>query len=151
MLLGLMEAYNFSIANVKLYGPTHFGPVIQTFIQYVQSNISKPLYNIMLIITDGDIHDMDMTKDLIVSGSNLPASIIIVGVGDDEFEYMIELDGDEVILTNSKGQRTIRDIVQFVKFNDFSHGGIELLAEEVLREVPEQVISYFTMNKIPLK
>jgi hypothetical protein len=43
------------------------------------------LYNILLIITDGEIHDMEATKDLIVAGSHLPFSIIIVGVGEESF------------------------------------------------------------------
>lgn len=39
------------------------------------------MYNIMLILTDGEIHDMDATKRIIVDASNGPLSIIIVGVG----------------------------------------------------------------------
>ena len=98
-----MEAYNFSLMNVKLYGPTYFSPWIETFVNFVKDNLSTPLYHILLILTDGDIHDMDKTKDLIVSASLLPISIIIIGIGDEEFELMIELDGDEKVLRNSSG------------------------------------------------
>lgn len=45
-------------------------------------------YFILLIITDGIINDMQKTIDQVVRGSNLPLSIIIVGVGSDEFESM---------------------------------------------------------------
>lgn len=95
------------------------------------------MYHILLIITDGAIHDMRETKDLIVECSLYPLSIIIVGVGNADFSNMVELDGDEVALRNSKGQVAARDIVQFVKFNDFASADISLLAEEVLREVPD--------------
>ena len=57
----------------------------------------------MLIITDGDIHDMKETTDLIVDLSKFPVSIIIVGVGNDSFDKMKFLDSDEKILRNSKG------------------------------------------------
>ena len=40
------------------------------------------MYYVLLIITDGEITDMDETKRAIVSASNLPMSIIIVGVGE---------------------------------------------------------------------
>jgi len=76
------------------------------------------IYQTLLILTDGDIHDMDKTIDLIYEASLLPLSIIIVGVGDAGFENMTRLDGDGGTLFNSKGQRVPRDIVQFVPFRD---------------------------------
>ena len=48
----------------------------------------------MLILTDGDIHDMNVTKNRIVKASGLPISIIIVGIGNDSFYKMKELDSD---------------------------------------------------------
>ena len=69
------------------------------------------MYHILLILTDGAIHDMRETKDLIVECSEYPLSIIIVGIGDANFDNMVELDGDDVILRNSRGQPTKRDIV----------------------------------------
>jgi hypothetical protein len=41
-----------------------------------------------MIITDGEIHDMKETIDLIVELSKLPVSIIIIGVGEDDFSNM---------------------------------------------------------------
>jgi copine 5/8/9 len=73
----------------------------------------------MLILTDGAIHDMAETKKLIVQNSNLPLSIVIVGIGNADFENMNELDGDSG-LYNSYGQKCPRDIVQFVPFNKFA-------------------------------
>ena len=54
----------------------------------------EPLYNILLIITDGVINDMQMAIDEIVKSSSLPLSIIIVGVGSADFTSMEKLDGD---------------------------------------------------------
>lgn len=42
----------------------------------------------MLIIIDGDVHDTKETGELIVELSKYPASIIIVGVGKEEFSRM---------------------------------------------------------------
>jgi hypothetical protein len=52
------------------------------------------MYHVMMIITDGEIHDMKETIDIIVELSKFPVSIIIIGVGHDEFENMKRLDGD---------------------------------------------------------
>ena len=60
-------------------------------------------YQILLILTDGTIHDMPRTKQLIVQLSSLPCSIIIVGIGNADFSAMEELDGDDGILRDDMG------------------------------------------------
>lgn len=90
---------------------------------------------------------MHQTKNTIINASTLPISIIIVGVGDADFEAMDELDSDEVRLTVD-GRYAERDIVQFVPLNKFlSKNGLVVksqadLAREVLAEVPDQLTSF---------
>jgi hypothetical protein len=58
------------------------------------------MYWILLILTDGEIHDMEETMQCIksISDENMPLSIIIVGVGSESFANMVKLDGDDVEL-----------------------------------------------------
>ena len=44
-------------------------------------------YQVLLILTDGAITDMAATKHEIVQASALPMSIIIIGIGQDDFRY----------------------------------------------------------------
>ena len=84
---------------------------------------------------------MSRVKRLIVEASHLPTSIVIVGVGaSDEFDLMEELDCDGMLLRDDNGTKAARDIVQFVRFNEAIQKGN--LAEEVLREIPEQLCLY---------
>ena len=55
-------------------------------------------------MTDGTIHDMPQTKEIIVQISALPASVIIIGVGDADFDAMEELDGDGGLLKDNMGR-----------------------------------------------
>lgn len=68
-----------------------------------------------MILTDGAIHDMKETINEIadISKKLLPVSIIIVGLGNDDFSNMVRLDGDDYAI-----QVGVRDIVQFVKYQD---------------------------------
>lgn len=83
---------------------------------------------------------MDATIDLIVDNVDVPISIIIVGVGNADFGNMVRLDGDNG-LYNSKGQKAMRDIVQFVPFRNIGESPT-LLAQELLAELPQQVVQY---------
>jgi hypothetical protein len=57
-------------------------------VQFVQNQGNTPIYHILMILTDGEIHDMKDTRDLICQAAHLPASVIIVGIGNEKFEMM---------------------------------------------------------------
>jgi hypothetical protein len=154
---GVLEAYRSCLPNVQLCGPTNFAPTINHVAGIARSfKEDGSQYFVLLIITDGIITDIRQTKAAIVAASDLPLSIIIVGVGDADFEAMKELDGDEVRLTSpDDGKVAVRDIVQFVAFRNFLRDGVNnpetsrlRLAKEVLAEVPEQFLGYMTANRI---
>ena len=69
-----------------------------------------------MLLTDGKIDDIDNTIDALVEGSFLPLSVIIIGVGNDNFDTMKILDDDKNPLIDFKGVRAVRDLVQFVPF-----------------------------------
>ena len=79
----------------------------------------------LLILTDGVISDIQETVKAIVHASNLPMSIIIVGVGVADFKAMDILDGDGGLLRDANGRSARRDIVQFVPFRDFHSVSLE--------------------------
>lgn len=144
---GIMQAYNHALNNVELSGPTYFAPIFTETMALAQAHKKEETntYTILLVLTDGEIHDMDKTIDLLVNAAGLPLSIIIVGVGNEEFENMRTLDGDNGLF-NSKGQKAPRDLVQFVPFRDFAKNPAGL-AREVLAEIPDQLVEYMTYMK----
>jgi hypothetical protein len=84
----------------------------------------------------------------IVESSDDPISIIIVGVGGADFSSMEVLDGDNGRLS-SNGKQALRDVVQFVPFRKYKENPYGL-AQEVLAEVPQQLVSYYeSINYMP--
>ena len=68
-----------------------------------------------MILTDGFIDDLQSTINKIVELSNLPISIVIVGVGDHNFEMTETLDADYKPLWCNMLQKHMEDdIVNFV-------------------------------------
>uniref|UniRef100_A0A671W806 Copine Vb n=1 Tax=Sparus aurata TaxID=8175 RepID=A0A671W806_SPAAU len=150
---GILEAYHQSLRTVQLYGPTNFAPVVNHVARYAAAVQDGSQYFVLLIITDGVISDMAQTKEAIVNGAKLPMSIIIVGVGQAEFDAMVELDGDDIRIS-SRGKLAERDIVQFVPFRDYMDRtgnhvlSMARLAKDVLAEIPDQFISYMKSRGI---
>ena len=91
---------------------------------------------------------MQATKNVIVKMAKLPVSIVIVGLGDEDFDEMQTLDADQVILTNDKGQPAVRDIVQFVDYKDFLELALTEVTDELLKEIPDQFVEYMVMKRI---
>ena len=143
----VINAYRNSFNNLILAGPTNFCPLIKKAIERIKIENDPLKYHILLILTDGIIYDMNETVDALVEASFLPLSVIIIGIGNDHFREMIELDGDDNPLTSSSGVRRMRDLVQFVPFNRYKYDPNKL-AEQVLEEVPRQIIEYYTKNHI---
>lgn len=75
-------------------------------------------------------------------------SIVIVGVGSDDFESMDILDADDIPLYSMKYKRNMEsDIVQFVPFREFKHNPAQL-ARETLDEIPRQLLDFMRKNNI---
>ena len=90
---------------------------------------------------------MDDTIDALVEASYLPISVIIIGIGNADFSNMDVLDADEDPLYDNNGRKADRDLVQFVPYKDFKNNG-QKLAEQVLEEVPRQIVEFFQHRKI---
>ena len=143
----VLKEYRNSFQFLQLAGPTNFYPLIKRVVDNIRHDNNSLIYHILLILTDGIINDLGQTIDILVEGSFLPLSVIIIGIGNDNFEEMVVLDGDDNPLIDSNGVKRMRDLVQFVPFNRFKNNPTKL-AEEVLEEVPRQVIEYYAMNKL---
>ena len=100
-----------------------------------------------MILTDGIIEDMDETVNALVEASYLPISVIIIGIGNADFSNMDTLDADDEPLFDNNGRKADRDLVQFVPYRDFKNNG-KKLAEQVLEEVPRQIVEYYQHKKI---
>ena len=148
----VLKIYHDCIETDKLTfsGPTEFTPIIQTVISRI--NEKEFDYHILMILTDGVIDDLQQTIDVLVEASLLPLSVIIIGIGNEDFSKMEILDGDKIPLVSSSGQKRVRDLVQFVSFSKFENDS-KKLSEEVLAEIPKQIVDYYkfknlTPNKI---
>ena len=148
-LQGILDVYHHALNEILFSGPTLFSHVIRNASRAATLSFQESrTYTILLILTDGVINDMDDTKDAIVEAGRIPLSIIIVGVGNENFSAMEVLDADDEPLVSRSGRKMERDLVQFVPFEKFANKHPSLLAAEVLAEIPRQVVEWAEMNGV---
>jgi hypothetical protein len=92
-------------------------------------------YSILIIFTNGDVHNKEKVIAAIADVAGDPLSIVVVGVGEGDFDNMDFL--------NEK--RNDRDDVLFVR----GHAQDEnALSEATLKPIPAQLVDYFVSNGI---
>ena len=133
--------------KIKFDGPTYFAPLIAKCREISSANPTS--YLVFLILTDGEINDIEDTIDGVVLASALPISIVIVGVGFEKFSSMQKLDADVNQLRSRAGELAKRDIVQFVSFRDYENNVVKL-ATETIKEIPRQFMKYAELVNLPL-
>ncbi|XP_054791322.1 E3 ubiquitin-protein ligase RGLG4-like isoform X1 [Prosopis cineraria] len=116
----VLACYQKIVPNLKLSGPTSYGPVIEAAIDIVEKNRGQ--FHVLVIIADGQVtrsvncDDKELspqeqkTIQSIVDASSYPLSIILVGVGDGPWEDMRKFD-DKIPARDF-------DNFQFVNFTD---------------------------------
>ena len=152
----IVAAYQQTLDKCRLSGPTNVATLLNKVVGSAKAGqageqAGRPAYTILLLLTDGAFSDLSQVVDCIVSASGYPLSLVIIGIGTDEFVGMQVLDADSSRLMNSKGQPAVRDIVQFVSYElakSRQKSGVFNLAEEVLAEIPQQVEQYMRMRAL---
>jgi len=156
---GVLDAYKAAIPNLNFgdmgsakkesgrYMGDDFYQLINIATNQVGEMSSLQRYVVLALIIDGDYFDNQSTIDAIVAASDKPLSIIIIGVGNGSFPNCRKFDADDEPLVDRKGRKMTRDIVQFVKFNDFKNNSSQLAAE-VLAELPGQVVQFLQQKNI---
>jgi len=134
----VLSRYSQITPTISLAGPTSFAPIIYQAINICKEEKS---YHILVIIADGQVVNEKETIDAIVTATEYPLSIVLIGVGDGPFDTMEEFD-DGLPLRKF-------DNFQFVNFQKILEQGKANFdvnfAVAALQEIPEQ---YKTIQRL---
>lgn len=139
---GIIQAYrNTFQSGLVMSGPTVFTEVLQTAAAHAMSIQSeafsegKQKYTVLLILTDGAVSNVEETLECFESIKNAPLSVVIVGIGEGDFNTMNFFD-------DAGNENGGIDIAQFVEFNAHRDNW-RSLTSATLDEIPKQLSSYF--------
>ena len=142
----IISEYKKTVNRVDFSGNTYFAPIIKKIKKKLEIDKGNDFnYHILLIISDGLIHDIEQTIDSIIEASKFPISFIIIGIGANVSDDMKILNGEKGKLISSNGEVLNKDIVQYVHFNDYADD-LTKLTQAVLKYIPDQMSNYFKDN-----
>ena len=143
---GVLDAYRAVFSSGLIMSkPTLFDQVIDVAnkrsraMQEQAEAEGEQSYTILLILTDGAVADAGATMQALERAVDAPLSIVIVGVGNEDFSDMRFLDDAPA--------KFGRDMVQFVEFNNYCEKS-PALTSHTLQEIPDQLVSYFQARGI---
>jgi len=104
------------------------------------------IYHILVIITDGNNNDIDEMVRQLIKSERYPISVCIIGVGDENFSRMLQMDSRTKPLEDKDGYKSERDMCQFVRYNDFKDRP-DKMTEYMLNIIPSQVEAYYRASQ----
>jgi hypothetical protein len=138
---GIITAYKSMFQDdLTMSGPTDFRSVIHAAAlrarkNHLNATENSVLYTVLLVITDGIMENLQETQQKLAAYSEMPLSIVFVGVGRSDFRQMHELCG----ISGRRCNTT------FVDFRRHQHDP-SALGEAALRNVPVQMCEYMDMR-----
>lgn len=170
-----LELYRSVYPQIEPEEQANLSSVIERvhFMMKHQDKRDFKVYTLLVVLTDGQVSDEQAVIDKIVECSNYPLSIVMVGVGQGNFDYFEFLetgmklseqtekpkknkkDKEEMgsprkkfvkRLKSSKGEEAFRRIVRFVHFPNYL-GKPKELEDALLRDVPRQMTEFYNYMK----
>ena len=116
---GILEAYRGVFqSGLTMSSPIVYSQVIEVAAKKATQSLQKAMtsgrqsYGVLLILTHGCVSDMHRTKEALKKVSKAPLSVVIVGIGVNDFSSMHILEAGEDVLRN------ICNFVEFAKYKN---------------------------------
>lgn len=172
---GIVKAYLRALNVVRLHGPTRYRDVIKLVCdiseefkgvsstegetdekdagenkESKEQQSQQLKYYVLLVLTDGESQDEEDTIEELVRASDLPVSVLFIGVGDGDFRFLRSLAGEVRNVQRAEAEEDDdeeREVVHFIRYNDF-RGRPNELASAALASIPGDAVTYFDQFNI---
>lgn len=121
-ITGLIQAYQKSLEQVQSDRPCHMSGMIDTVMKRAEGshvNGTNQKYQVLMILTNGEVEDIRETINSSVRSNLQPMSIIVVVLNRDNYSQIKALESSAEAPLYSKDLNDFADNVQIVEFDDF--------------------------------
>lgn len=142
----VIKEYHNCLNKIILSGPTNVYPVLKRFIYQVKEENLQWKYNTLLLLTDGLFDDVNEIIDILIESSYYNVSIIIIGIGDEDFKQMKFINESFPIFSRNNQKRN-RNNILFINFSEFENKQNKLY-DNIMEFIYKDILNYYTSKKI---
>ncbi|MES1921750.1 Copine-1, variant 2, partial [Bonamia ostreae] len=152
----VIDCYRNALNCVSLGSPKELLEVLNTVKMLVEQKLVMGVneyFVLFIFVSPGDIADIAKVKDMIVELSDMPLSVIFVGIGAGDFSKLSFLDDGWRRFRSSVGKKCLRDSVDLIRYRSLfsrsQNNQIEAIMQgEIYKTITEQSLEYFKMKKM---
>lgn len=144
---GILDAYRTVFeTDLIMSGPTEINSVLRAAANRSKTHLRAPpsasnmKYCVLLILTDGIVHNLQSTRELVrkYGEFRLPLSVIVVGIGRADFSEFHRWNREPA---------DVRGRFMFVEFRQHQFDP-DTLSREALLNVPHEMVDYFLARNV---
>lgn len=149
---GAEQAYREILGSVEFASPCYLHKIIQQLLvpyerRSVPMSSSSLVYNIVVILTQGDLEDLEEFKEQLVRASSLPFSVVIVSMGATMFPHLTTADSDLSLMKTAAGHFEDRNFVHRLLYSHFL-GNPRSFLHQAFSQIPRQLQEFMMGNKL---
>ena len=129
---------------------TNLDLIIKKFNEKIERDIDSyniSDYNILLLFANNEIYDNNEFVNEIILSSNLPISVVIIGLGKGPFTQLENVQKNFMNFEDSNRNKAKRKNFKFISFNKLDKN-YQKTVKNSLIGIPNQMIEYFSLKNI---
>jgi hypothetical protein len=139
-----LENVNFS--KIK----TNLDLIIKQYNEKIKEDIDDyevKEYNVLLLFANNDISNEKEFYNEIILSSDLPISVVIIGLGKGPFKTLENIEKNFMKLTDNSGNTAKRKNIKFISFNNLGKN-YQRTVKNSLIDIPDQMIEFLNLKNI---
>ena len=104
-------------------------------------------YNVLLLFANNDITNEKEFYNEIILSSDLPISVVVIGLGKGPFTKLENAENNFMKLTDNNGNKAKRNNFKFISFKKQGNN-YQKTVKNSLIDIPDQMIEYLILKNI---
>ena len=141
------SAYKECLNKIKFNEDNVLSPLIQNIRKVIYSKYKADSYSILFLLINSPPknNDFQNTIDALIEITYLPLSVVIIGIGNSEFDDIKKLFAHKNKIS-SKGMEKLRNNSHFITMKDCNFNN-DILKNKCLKDIPKQIVQYYSINQ----
>jgi hypothetical protein len=138
----LLASYTALVEKLQFDGPIEIAPALGEAARIARASSDQQNYLVFLILLQDDPTDLPKFLELLWQYQKLPITVLIVGVGTNQFPLLTEKFRSGSVQVDAHGREYDRELVRFMKYSDFRAENIDHMVSLALFTLRDEAVRW---------